>query len=77
MTEAAILKNRHILATVWPISTKFDTVMQFRPCADANWDSSDEWKVKLKREVELFQYGGLLFHAAGTGFVRHYIIFNI
>jgi len=24
-------------------------------------------------EVELFQYGGLLFLAAGTGFVRYYI----
>ena len=34
-------------------------------------------KSKLKREVELFQYGGLLFHAAGTGFVWYYIIFNI
>ena len=29
--------------------------------------------VKLKREVELFEYGGLLFHAAGIGFVRYYI----
>ena len=45
---AAVLKNhRHISAAFWPISTKFDTVMQFRPCADANWDSSEEWKVKL------------------------------
>jgi len=33
----------------------------------------DEWKVKLKREVELFHYGGLLFHTARTGFVRYYI----
>ena len=31
------------------------------------------FEVKLKREVELFQYGDLLFHAAGTGFVRYYI----
>jgi len=37
-------KNRHISAAVWTISTKFDTVMQFRPCADANWDSSEELK---------------------------------
>jgi len=27
----------------------------------------------LKREVELFQYGGLLFHTARTGFVQYYI----
>ena len=27
----------------------------------------------LKGEVELFQYGGLLFHTAGTGFVQYYI----
>jgi len=48
--------------------------MQFRPCADANWDSRDEWKVKLKREVELFQCGGLLFHAAAWNcFVLYYI----
>ena len=26
---------------------------------------------KLKGEVELFQYGGLLFHTAGTGFVQY------
>jgi len=32
-------------------------VTQLRPLADANGDSSEEWKVKLKREVELFQYG--------------------
>ena len=77
MAAAIILKkskNRHISAAVWPISTKFDTVMQFRHFADANWDSGDEWKVKLKREVELMQYGGLLFHAAGTGFVRYYTV---
>ena len=36
-------------------------------------DSSDEWKVKLKRKVELFQYGALLLYTAGTGFVRYYI----
>jgi len=30
-------------------------------------------KSNLKREVELFQYGDLLFHTAGTGFVRYYI----
>jgi len=41
--------------------------------ADANSDSNDEWKVKLKREVELFHYGDLLFHTAGSGFVRYYI----
>jgi len=30
--------------------------------------------IKLRKEVELFlQYGGLLFHAGGTGFVRYYI----
>jgi len=49
-------------------------VTQFRPRADANEDSSDEWKVKLKMEVELLQFGGLLFHAAGTGFVRYYTV---
>ena len=26
-----------------------------------------------KREVDLLQYGGLLFQAVGTGFVRYYI----
>jgi len=31
MAAAAILKNRHILAVVCPISTKFDTVTQFHP----------------------------------------------
>jgi len=35
--------------------------------------SRPRFEVKLKREVELFQYGGLLFHSAGTGFVRYYI----
>jgi len=54
-------KNRHISAAFQPISTKCDTVVQFRPCADANWDSSGEWKVNLNREVELCQYGRLLF----------------
>jgi len=73
MAAAAILQNGYISATVWPISMKFDMVTQFHPCADANWDSSDDWKVKLKWEVELFQYGGLLFHAAGTGCVGYYV----
>jgi len=27
-----------------------------------------------KAEVELFQYGGLVFHAAGTGFVQYYTV---
>jgi len=27
----------------------------------------------LKEEVELFQYGSLLFHTTGTGFVQYYI----
>jgi len=27
----------------------------------------------LKREVESFQYGGHLFHTAGTGFVQYYL----
>jgi len=35
--------------------------------------SRPRFEVKLKREVELLQYGGLLFHSATTGFVRHYI----
>ena len=29
---------------------------------------------KSNLKVELFQYGGLLFHAAGTGFVQYYIL---
>ena len=36
--------------------------------------SRPRFGLKLKREVELFQYGGLLFHAAGIGFVRCYNI---
>ena len=32
------------------------------------------FEVKLKREVELLQYGGLLFHSAGIGFVRYFKI---
>jgi len=35
--------------------------------------SRPRFGLKLKREVELIRYGGLLFHSAGTGFVRHYI----
>jgi len=31
--------------------------------------SRPRFEVKLKREVELLQYGGLLFHSAATGFV--------
>jgi len=27
----------------------------------------------LKGEVELFQYGGLLFHTVGTGFIQYTI----
>ena len=76
MAAAAILEieKSPYLGRGLTVFDEFDTVMQFRPCADANWDSSDEWKVKLKREVELFQYGGgPLFHAAGIGFVRYYI----
>jgi len=37
--------------------------------------SRPRFEVKLKREVELLQYGGLLFHSAGTGFVRYYRIY--
>ena len=33
-------------------------------------------KSNLKGEVELFQYGGSLFHTAGTGFVQYYIKFS-
>jgi len=43
--------------------------------ADANKDSSDEWKVKLKWEAELFQYGCLLFHDVGAGFVRYHSVY--
>jgi len=32
--------------------------------------SGPRFKVKLKREVELLQYGCLLFHSAGNGFVQ-------
>jgi len=31
MAAAAILKNRHISATIEPIATKFGTLMQFDP----------------------------------------------
>jgi len=34
--------------------------------------SRARFEVKLEREVELLQYGGLLFRSAGTGFVRYY-----
>jgi len=30
-------------------------------------------RLNLKREVGLFQYGAILFHIAGTGFVQYYI----
>ena len=30
-------------------------------------------RLNLKREVGLFQYGGILFHTAGTGFMQYYI----
>jgi len=55
MSMSAILK---IFTTSYaadgPIHMKLDALVQ----TDANSDSNDEWKVKLKREVELFQYGG-------------------
>jgi len=35
--------------------------------------SRPRFEVKLKREVELLHYGSVLFHSAGTGFVRYYI----
>jgi len=36
--------------------------------------SRARFEVKLEREVALLQYGGLLFHSAGTGFVRYYTV---
>jgi len=40
---------------------------------DALMQTEVSGKSNLKGEVELFQYGGLLFRSAGTGFVRHCI----
>jgi len=40
--------RRHIYAADGPIHMKLDALVQ----TDANSDSNDEWKVKLKREVD-------------------------
>ena len=39
--------------------------------------SRPRFELKLKREVELLQYGGLLFHSSGNGFCAILCIFKI
>jgi len=71
---AAVLKTNVTSPVVkytagYQIHMKLDALMQTEIPVTSG-------KSNLKGEVELFQYGGSLFHTAGTGFVQYYIKFS-